>query len=300
MRRWLVVLVVLCSLLGGAAQVGAQDEDVAFPATPLSELGLPELRVGTDGVTMDAPAELEAGRYYLVLENASATASAAVEFYQAPEGTAAADLVPGFQDAAAQSQPPPNFYDSLIAGGVAAEPGETGEAVVDLPAGSWLATVVVYGDGADGFLAQPIEVTGDIGDADDPDADIDLNFEDFDFDLDSELPAGSQIWELENDAEQPHFLSIYTYPGELTEDAVYAALFNAYGTAPEEFDPAATPIVFDELVEVGGSGTMSRDVEAWLQLDLAPGTYLAWCQVVDQESGLPHAALGQFEIFTVE
>jgi hypothetical protein len=288
---------MICTLLGGTAPVGAQDD--AFPATPLSQLGLPELRVSTDGVTVNAPATLDAGRYYLVLENSDPAASAAVEFYQAPEGTAAADLIPGFQDAAAQNQPPPNFYDSLIAGGVSAQPGGTGEAVIDLPAGSWLASVYVFGGDVDTLLAQPVEVTGDIGDPDDPDGDIDLNFEDFGFDLDAELPAGSQVWELENDGAQPHFVSIYSYPGELTEDAVNATLFNAYGAAPEEFDSAATPIDFSQLVEVGGSGTMSSGVEAWLQLDLAPGTYLAWCQVVDQESGLPHAALGQFEIFTV-
>ena len=40
--------------------------------------------------------------------------------------------------------------------------------------------------------------------------------------------------------------------------------------------------------------------EAWLQLNLPAGTYLALCQVADRESGLPHAALGQLLVFTVE
>lgn len=298
MRRWLVVVVMVCTLLGGAAQVRAQDDD--GPATPLSELGLPELVVGTDGATLQTPATLDADRYYLRLENTSPSASVAIEFYQAPEGTSAVDLIPDFQDAAAQNQPPPGFYDSLIAGGVSATAQGTGEAVIDLPEGSWLAALFVYGDGVDSFVAQPIEVTGDIGDPDDPDSDIDLNFDDFSFDFDSELSSGSKVWELENDGVQPHFIAIYSYPGELTEDAVNAALYFYYGRAPEEFDSAVAPIDFDQLVEVGGSGTMSHEAEAWLQLDLPPGTYLAWCQVVDQESGLPHAALGQFEIFTVE
>jgi hypothetical protein len=81
---------------------------------------------------------------------------------------------------------------------------------------------------------------------------------------------------------------------------VNAALFYSYGTAPQPVDAGAIAIDLGELVEVGGSGTMSAGTEAWLQLDLPAGTYLALCQVADRESGLPHAALGQFFIFSVE
>lgn len=297
MRRWLFSFLLLGSVFGGFATVGAQDN--AFPAMPLAELGLPELVVSTNGATLTAPAALEAGRYFLQVDNNGA-ASAAVEFYRAPEGASAVDLIPGFQDAAALDQPPPDFYDMLIAGGVTAEGGGHGQAVIDLPAGSWIAAAFVYGNGADGLLTQAVEVTGEIGDPDDPDADIDLNFEDFSFDLEERVPAADQVWELENDGEQPHFISIYSYPGELTEAAVNAALFAAYGSAPQPVDAGVTPIDLGALVEVGGSGTMSAGTEAWLQLDLPKGTYLALCQVADRESGLPHAALGQFLIFAVE
>jgi hypothetical protein len=298
MRRCLVAFLLFTSLLSGAASVGAQDD--AFPAMPLDELGLPEIEVSTDGATLSAPASLDAGRYFLQVENNSEGASVAVEFYQAPSGASAADLIPGFQDAAALDQPPPDFYDMLIAGGVTAEAGAHGQAVIDLPAGSWIVAAFVYGNGADALLTQAVEVTGEIGDPDDPDADIDLNFEDFSFDLEERVPAADQVWELENDGEQPHFIAIYSYPGELTEAAVNSALFNAYGTSPEPVDPTVTPIDLGALVEMGGSGTMSAGTEAWLQLDLPKGTYLALCQVTDRESGLPHAALGQYVIFSVE
>ena len=138
---------------------------------------------------MTVPATLDAGRHFLQIDN-NATASVAVEFYRAPDGSAAVDLIPGFQDAASLDQPPPAFYDMLIAGGVAAEPGRRGNAVIDLPAGSWIAAAFVYGEGADALLTQAVEVTGEIGDPDDPDSDIDLNFEDFAFDMDERAPAG--------------------------------------------------------------------------------------------------------------
>lgn len=298
MRRWLVVSLVLLFLIGGSTTVRAEDD--AFPAMPLDELGLPEIIVSTDGATLSAPAALDAGRYFLQVDNDSLVASVAVEFYRAPDGVAAADVIPGFQNAATLDQPPPGFYDMTIAGGVSVAAGERGQAVIDLPAGSWVLAAYVYGGGADGLLSQAVDVTGDIGDPDDPDADIDLNFEDFAFDLEERVPAGEQVWELENDGVQPHFISIYSYPGELTDAAVDAALFEAYGAAPHPVDPNVTPIDLSKLVEMSGSGTMSAGVEAWLQLDLPKGTYLALCQVADRESGLPHAALGQFVIFTVE
>lgn len=298
MRRWLIALLLLVALSAGASRTIAQE--TAFPAMPLDELGLPELIVETDGVTMSAPSELEADRYYLELDNASATNSIAVEFYRAPEGTAAADLIPAFQEAAATNQPPPGFYDSLIAGGVSAGPGRAGQAVIDLPPGSWIAAVFVYGAGEEGFLAQPIEVTGEFPDADDPDSDVDVNFEDFAFEFGSGLRAGDLVWELENDGDQPHFISVYSYPGDLTAEGVNAALATVFGTSPGPVDPSVTPIDLGQLVEIGGSGTMSPDTEAWLQLDLPPGTYLALCQVADRDSGLPHSALGQFAVFTVD
>ena len=297
MRRWLMATMLLVSLIGGGATVGAQQS--AFPAMPLDELGLPEVIVTTDGTTMPLPSELDAGRYYLELANTSAAASIAIEFYRSPDGTTAADLIPAFQEAAAPDQPPPAFSENLISGGVSAEPGRTGQAVIDLPAGSWIAVAFVYG-GGNAFLAQPIEVTGDFGDPDDPDSDVDVNFEDFAFDFGDGLRAGNLVWELENDGTQPHFISIYTYPGELTTAGVNAAIAAAYGTSSEPVDPGITPIDLEQLVEIGGSGTMSADTGAWLQLDLAPGTYLALCQVADLDSGLPHSALGQFAVFTVK
>lgn len=297
MRRCLLATMLLVFLIGGGAITQAQES--AFPAMPLDEIGLPEVIVTTDGTTMSLPSELKAGRYYLELDNASAVASIAIEFYRAPDGTAAADLIPSFQEAAAIAQPPPGFYQNLISGGVSAEPGRTGQAVIDLPAGSWIAAAFVYG-GVDGFLAQPVEVTGDFGNPDDPDSDVDVNFEDFSFDFGNGLRAGNLVWELENDGTQPHFISIYSYPGELTAAGVNAAIAAAYGASAEPIDPGATPIDLEQLVEIGGSGTMSVETEAWLQLDLPPGTYLALCQVADLDAGLPHSALGQFAVFTVE
>ncbi|TXG86762.1 MAG: hypothetical protein E6R14_02400, partial [Thermomicrobiales bacterium] len=63
MRRWMLATLLLLALSGGTAQSLAQEQ--AFPAMPLDELGLPEVIVASDGVTLSAPTELDADRYYL-------------------------------------------------------------------------------------------------------------------------------------------------------------------------------------------------------------------------------------------
>ncbi|MCA9860533.1 MAG: hypothetical protein KC438_12460, partial [Thermomicrobiales bacterium] len=181
MRRWLMVLMLATLSIGGMAEARAQEG--AFPATPLRQLGLPELPIVTADSAMSVPPELDAGRYFLTVENVSAAGSIAIEFYRAPDGMAAVDMVPAFMDAAAANQTPAGFYDALITGGVVANAGSHGEAVIDLPAGSWLVVGYAFGEGQDGVVWQTTEVTGDIGDPEDPDSDVDVNLEDFAFDF---------------------------------------------------------------------------------------------------------------------
>ena len=75
---------------------------IAFPATNAQEatpmtgspaaeesllagLGYPEIVITTDGTDFTAPAEIEAGRYRLVVENTSDTRSADIELFRVPD-----------------------------------------------------------------------------------------------------------------------------------------------------------------------------------------------------------------------
>jgi len=57
------------------------------------------------------------------------------------------------------------------------------------------------------------------------------------------------------------------------------------------------PPPFDEM---GGAGALNPNGgEEWFTLDLPPGSYIAFCLVPDDETGLPHAAMGMVQAFTV-
>ncbi|MFS2056483.1 hypothetical protein ACEN8K_47780, partial [Variovorax sp. CT11-76] len=63
----MLVVVLLLSSLSPIAAQEASPEPV--DDSLLAGLGYPEIRVTSDGTTHDFPAEVEAGRYRIVLEN---------------------------------------------------------------------------------------------------------------------------------------------------------------------------------------------------------------------------------------
>lgn len=50
----------------------------------------------------------------------------------------------------------------------------------------------------------------------------------------------------------------------------------------------------------GGAGALSPGGREWFTLHLAPGSYVAFCLVPDDETGIPHAATGMVKGFTID
>jgi hypothetical protein len=57
------------------------------------------------------------------------------------------------------------------------------------------------------------------------------------------------------------------------------------------------PATFEFLPS--GLKSMSPGREIWVELNLAPGTYVAFSGSIDPGSGQPHAVLGEIHVFTV-
>lgn len=51
--------------------------------------------------------------------------------------------------------------------------------------------------------------------------------------------------------------------------------------------------------DMGGAGALSPGGQEWFTVDLPPGGYVAFCLVPDEETGLPHAAMGMVAAFHV-
>jgi hypothetical protein len=230
------------------------------------------------------------GRLLIALENQSSSRSD-VTFIQLPAGITLADLEAAFANPDAGA--PEWFGDIVSTGGFNVDAGETGYGVLDLAPGDWLIGV---GD-TNPFL--PLTVTGEpalaTDDAADPDADITLPLDAHVIDLPDQLPAGRQIWHGVNVSGDSHEVVLIKTPELLTPEQVIAAASLPAGTAPEPGEP--DPATFEFVA--AGLKTMSSGHEIWVELDLEPGFYVAICFSPDPESGLPHALLGEMDIFTV-
>ena len=307
MRRMSAVVLAFALLLSVLPSALAQD---ATPATGsptaspslLAGLGYPELVITTDGTTSDAPADLPAGRYHLVLVNTSDVLTVDLELYKVPDGMTFDELNAEFQASDPESfEPPPIFYEVTIGGGPSAGPGSTGDIIVDFSPGDWAFNVFAYNDESEeeppSNMPTQVTVTGELPELTDPAVDVAVNMIEMAFEMPEVVPAGPAIWQVTNSGAFPHFLLIESYPEPVTNEQVEAALAMFLGT------PVATPAAMldpEQLVDVDGTLVLSTGQTNWIEVDLAPGQYIVFCFISGPGDVPIHAAMGMYKILTVE
>lgn len=184
---------------------------------------------------------------------------------------------------------------ATFTGAPAAMPGTTLSATYNLAAGSYVLLNVA---GEEPQIATFV-AEGEAVDIDfEPEADLTVALVDFAFGLPVELPAGEQTWLIENAGEQWHELIVIPVPdGTTLEDAM--SLLMAMEGDGEEADGEDGDAGMPEFAAVWSP--MSAGERAWVDFDLAPGTYLVSCFIPDANSDEHeiHAALGMIQIVTV-
>jgi len=306
MRR-VIHLVALMAMMLSSTVLGAtaQEASPESGGSLLAELGYPELRVSSDGTESDLPAEIEAGRYHVILENESEL-DVDLEFYQLPDGVTIDDLVAGFEAAAGPEFVPPDFYFDLVAnGGPSSAPGETGEVVLDLTPGEWIANVYSSDPESeeDPGTNTPtaFTVTGEMPKVDDVPGAVEIVMAEMYFELPETIETGPQIWKLVNNGLQPHHMILFGVPDGTTEERVLE-LLSSFGP-PATPEAGATPVepglAFEDVEDVFGSLLFSEGQANWYEVDIEPATYAMICFLPDP-SGKPHVMLGMIEVFTVE
>lgn len=286
----------LVPILANRRTAFAHDAATATPsASPFASLGLATLTlsVSKSGVT-GIPASLAAGRYALHLnpgEMLGNDTMPGVFFFQLPSGVTMDDL--NTLVATPVQEPPSWYYDTLMPGGVASTPGQAADAVIDLKPGSWVAS------GPD--LSTPLfafTATGDVpSDVKDPTTNATITLTEFSIVLsDGALNAGDNTIKLENTGKEPHFLFLAKGPDSMTKEQVGAAISADMSGTPVASggltDTDLTP-VFESIDQSGGT-------IQWLSLSLEAGTYAGMCWVPDPKTGMPHAAMGMYTVFTVK
>lgn len=309
MRR-ILPFTLLLTLGAGVSIAPALAQDASGAATGATfadTLGLPEIAItASDSGYEGVPAATAAGRYVVSLTNQTTgeeEESQAIGFVRLPEGASVADLVPADAPSADEEPDPAAIawlYEAYIAGGAAAEPGETGQAIVDLLPGEYVAWADDPASLAD---APTLTVTGEMpADLATPDADITVTevgtAEGYAFALDGELAPGPQVIAVVNKSDQPHFMELAQLPMPLTEEQLMGLM-----TMEENAPPPPDLADFDfEAIEMAAyAPSQPAGTTQWIAVDLQAGSHWIACWVPDPANeGLPHAMEGMLQLVTIE
>jgi len=285
-----VALIFALLLLSGSSAL-AQD------ATPPSEASVfPEITITATDTGFEVPAQIVEGRYLVTFENTGKLGSG-MFFWKLPEGVTIGDLQSSLptREPGSTGVAPEAFYESFFPGAPGyAEAGGRTQAIVDLPAGSY---VVLTEEGA---WATPLEVLPAANATPSalvqPVSDLDIRLQEFAFDtFPTTIAAGQHVWKVFNGGKQPHQMIVGKVPDGMTVQQVIAGFQPA---------PSGTPVpgamTRADFHAVGGIEIISRANTAWSLVDLTePGTYAVVCLVPDEQSGMLHVAEGMASVFTV-
>lgn len=266
---------------------------------------IPELTLGAADYSFDWPETIEAGRIEITMDNTGQDLHHA-QLVRLNEGVTVEDATvalggmmeaegSGDPDSAAAAFEEFASLASVHGGPGIITPGASQRLILELEPGMyvWFCGLPAAEDGAPhytkGMIAAFEVVTPEtVVEAADPAVDGTLVLQDFAFGLPESISAGPQRWQVTNDGAQPHeVLLAQLAPGATALDFVMA-----FGDPSRTEPPPGLP--------VGGLQAVLPGTTAWLDLDLAPGTYAAFCFVPDPESGQPHLALGMLSEFTVD
>jgi hypothetical protein len=211
-----------------------------------------------------------------------------------PAGTSLADFVATVQQQLATPVagggflPAVVYQATLIGGPGNIDPGQTGQAIVNIPAGQWAVT----GIGNQPFAM--LTATGGSPNATaEPTAAVTITEIDFSFAGFDHVPAGPQIWKVVHKGTQPHMLILVSVPAGTTLDQV-TALFTSFMTGT----PAANGLDPSKIRDVGGVDIQSAGTTVWPVLNLDAGRYAAVCFVPDPDKNYePHAMEGMISVF---
>lgn len=273
--------------------VARQATPAAPAATPTDDgIDVPVLGVSytADGVTV-SPGEIAAGTVRM-LASSDGTDDQGSMIFSVPEGEDVEAVLALARTP--DSQPPDWFFDATFPGGVRSgvHTPSVAEGFVTFDPGTY-----VVMDSATS-TAVPLVVTGEAAAPVEFPATVHVIAEDsMTFTgLEEPVPAGRQLWRLDNGGELHHDIYIYGTPeGTTAEDIVgiFQAMFSG-----------ATPEGGGDPFEGYGEGVMSTAMMSGgrtngFYLDLAPGPYAAMCTGFDSLESPPHFIMGMVVTFTV-
>lgn len=282
-----ISLLFLSMVLGACAPAptpAAQPEPTSAPASAVS---LPEIKIDAADYSYTAPETLSTGWVRVMLTN-SGSEPHHVQFLRLNDGA----TVQQFEQALKQAEGPALAMTKQVGGVGAIHPGGSAQAVIDLPAGEYIILCFIPSPSdrvahhAKGMI-KSLTVSDGNNKAAEPAAALEIRLKDFMFEMPASLPAGKTVIKVTNDGPEAHEFNILRLEDGKTADDVKQFLTGAAG-GPPPFAP------------VGGMNGLDVGVSGYAELDLAPGKYVAICNIPSPKgNGAPHFMLGMIQEFTV-
>jgi len=256
------------------------------PAEPLAA-SLPEIKVDAADYSYTAPETVPEGWVRVILSN-SGSEPHHVQFLRLNDGATVAQ----FEETLMQGEGPALALTKQVGGVGAVHPGGTASAVINLPAGEYILLCFIPSPSdsvahhAKGMV-KSLTVEAGENPAAEPQADLSVRLKDFSFDMPASLPGGPLSIQVTNDGPEPHEFNILKLEDGKTAEDVMKFLGGEAG-GPPPFAP------------VGGINGLDLGVTGYAELDLAPGTYVAICNIHSPKAdGHQHFTLGMIKTFSV-
>lgn len=287
-------------LAGSAALVAAgiiPIHAVARQATPSAPaatatddgIDVPVLEVAftSDGVSV-SPEEIPAGTVRM-LASSDGTDDEGTILFRVPDDQ---DVDAVLELAKSDAPPPDWFWTTFFPGGVRndSHAPSVAEGFITLDPGTYIVM--------DSFTASAAMVvaTGGAGAPVDIPATVHVTAEDSMTytGLEEPVPAGRQLWRLDNGGKLHHSIYIYSTPEGATADDIHAIFEGLFSGTPPEGDPFegyGESVMSTSMLSGGGTN--------WFYLDLEPGPYAAMCTSFDGVESPPHFIMGMIVTFTV-
>jgi len=288
-------------------------QDSTHRGNVLAGLGLPEIDVtiadtGYEGITGDLTAGL-----YLVKAANSGSAPGYIAFMQLPVGMSLDDLMAMLgssggtpttdempsPESGSDQGPPDWYYTTYLAGGAGVGPGATATFVINLQPGNY----VVWGEDPSAPQAPvALTVTGEAASPEAstlPPANVAIQEQatnsGFTFVIGNAFNKGSQVVEVANLTDQPHFVEIDKVPDGTTLDQVTALLQGEMSGTP-----VSEGLSEQDFQPFYFIGTQSAGTRQWHELSIDGGTYVIACFIGDPtRGGVPHAMEGMVNLIVV-
>ena len=226
--------------------------------------------VTDDGI--EFPSEVSAGLVNLTIENNRSEAPFDWTLVRLNEGVTVDDVMAASEDNVITLL---TFY-----GGTAIAAGESLSSTTELQTGNY----ALVDNNSEAFAAFTVTESA-AADMAAPQADVTLAMIDFGFGIPAFVPAGPQVWHIENVGDQWHHAVIFSIDDGMTTSDIREAIA-AGGEEP--------PMVFSW-------SPMSSGNQAWVTIDLEPGTYALLCFLPDVNGDFAsHFEHGMLQTFVVE